>query len=69
MNTQAVMKMKARSRKVKVPSTSSRAGKPSPATAAPTTAVITIDSSGERSRQLHRTKVATIAASVYDVTR
>ena len=68
MNTQAVMKMKARSRKVKVPSTNSRAGNPSPATSAPTTAVITIDSSGERSRQLLTAKVRTIAASVYDVT-
>ena len=35
MNTHAVMKMKARSRNVNVPSTNRWAGKPSPATSAP----------------------------------
>ncbi len=64
MKTQAVMKMKARSRKVKVPSTNRCAGKPRPATSAPTSAVTTIDSSGDLKRQLLSTKAATMAASV-----
>ena len=64
MKTQAVMKMKARSRNVNVPSTNRWAGKPRPATTAPTSAVITIASSGDLNRQLLRTKAATIAASV-----
>ncbi len=68
MNTHAVMKMNARSRNVNVPSTNRCAGKPRPATSAPTTAVIAIDSSGDRSLQLLTANVTTIAASVYDVT-
>ena len=67
MKIEAVRKVKATSKYVNVPSTKRRTGNPSLPTRAPTTAVTTMESSGDLSFQLARAKVTTIAARTCDV--
>ena len=69
MNTDAQTNKIARSKFVNSPSTRIRTGKPSPATSAPTIAVITIEISGDFSFQLESANETTMAAKTIDVLR